>query len=88
MAVYSLRRWSVVRDPYKAPEVSATRLAGLRDDAKHVTTSIIKKVNGREITTQSGSVYILEDIDPDYLKYLNDTGEHYNPENPIRVKVT
>ena len=74
-------------DPYKAPEQRSIRLSGFRDqDAKQVTTSVIVTVNGREITTYSGSVYILEDIDPDYLKFLDETDEIYDSENPIRIK--
>lgn len=83
MATYHLHRWSVVGS------VKGTiYLSGYRDqETKKVTTSRVDKVNGREITTRSGSVYILEDIEPEYLQYLNDTGDTYNPENPIRVKI-
>ncbi len=89
MAIYHLYRWSLVSsiDPYQAPETKKPRLTGFRDqDKNQVTTSPIIEVNGREITTYSGSVYILEDIDPDYLKFLDATGEVYDPENPIRFK--
>lgn len=89
MTTYHLYRWSVVGDidPYKSPEQQAPRLSGFRNqDKKRVTTSVILSVNGREITTYSGSIYILEDIDPDYLNHLNDTGEIYDPEHPIRIK--
>lgn len=87
MTVYHLHRWSVTGDSYAAPEDRALRLTGFRDqDAKQVTTSIIVFVNGREVTTYSGSIYILEDIDPDYLKFLDATGEIYDSENPIRIK--
>lgn len=89
MTTYYLHRWSVVGDdnPYKAPEEKATRLSGFRNqENKCVITSVVTAVNGREVTTYSGSVYILEDIDPDYLKYLDVTGETYDPDNPIRVK--
>jgi hypothetical protein len=88
MATHHLYRWSVIGDPYHAPEAPRLRLAGYRDkDAKRVHTSVIVEVNGREITTYSGSVYILEDIDPDYLKFLDETGDVYDPDNPIRVKL-
>lgn len=88
MATYHLHRWAVIGDPYDAPEAAKLRLVGYRDqDEKRVHTSVIVEVNGREITTYSGSVYILEDIDPDYLKFLDETGEIYDPDNPIRVKL-
>jgi hypothetical protein len=89
MTIYFLHRWSVVNDtdPYKAPEQNAVRLSGFRNqDSRRVTTSVIISVDGREVTTYSGSTYILEDIDPDYLKHLDDIGEIYNPDNPIRIK--
>lgn len=89
MTTYHLHRWSLVgdTDPYKPPEHNTIRLSGFRNqDSRRVTTSVILSVNGREVTTYSGSVYILEDIDPDYLKYLDSTGEIYNHDNPIRIK--
>jgi hypothetical protein len=89
MTIYSLHRWSVVGDvsPYKAPEQNVVRLSGFRNqDSRRVTTTAIVAVDGREITTYSGSTYILEDIDPDYLKHLDDIGEVYNFDNPIRLK--
>lgn len=87
---YHLYRWAVIgnTDPYKPPEAAVElRLSGFRDQQKDsITTSPITKVNGREVTTYSGSVYILEDINPDYLKFLDETGEIYDSENPIRLK--
>lgn len=87
MATFHLYRWSVTGDSYKSPEQAALRLSGFRDqDEKKVTTSVIVEVNGRKIMTYSGNVYILEDIDSDYLEFLDKTGETYDPENPIRIK--
>lgn len=90
MATHHLHRWSVIDtgSAYDAPEARKLRLCGFRDqDTKRVHTSVVVEVNGREITTYSGSVYILEDIDPDYLQFLEDMGETYDPDNPIRVKI-
>jgi len=88
MATYHLHRWSVVcTDPYAAPELNRIRLCGYRDqEAKRVTTTVIVEIDGRQVTTYSGSVYILEDIDLDYLQFLDAMGETYDPQNPIRVK--
>lgn len=87
MTIYHLHRWSITRDPYKAPEENTMRLSGFRDqDANKITTSIVVEINGREVTTYSGSVYILKDIDLDYLKFLDNIGEIYDWENPIRIK--
>ncbi len=90
MATYHLHRWSVliVGDEYTAPEAQRIRLCGFRDqDKKRVYTSVVVEVRGREVETYSGSIYILEDIDSDYLQFLEDMGETYDPENPIRIKI-
>ena len=86
--MYHLHRWSVVGDsPYTAPEMRRIRLHGFRDqDSKAVVTSHVVKVNGREVETASGSIYILEDVSPEYLQFLEETGDNYDPENPIRIK--
>ena len=88
MATYRLYRWSVTNSgPWVAPEAQLHFLVGHRDqDPKRVKTSCIVETNGREITTNSGSVYILEDIDQDYLKFLDDNGLEYDPDNPIKIK--
>jgi hypothetical protein len=89
MARYNLHRWSVesVGKAYWAPEQMRIALAGFRDqDIKKVITSSIVHVNGREITTASGSIYILQDIDPDYLTWMEKEGIVYDPINPIKVK--
>jgi hypothetical protein len=91
MSTYHLYRWSVVgstNDPFKAPEQIKVSLLGFRDqEEKKVRTSDIKEVNGREITTATGSVYILEDIDPEYRRWMEGEGLAYDPENPIKMKV-
>lgn len=89
MATYHLYKWSVIpsRDPYIAPDLNPGVLVGHRaDDPREITTSRIVKAEGRTITTLSGSVYILEDIDPDYLLWLNQNNIPYNHEQPITVK--
>lgn len=89
MAEYHLYKWSVVisEDPYQAPETNHQRLRGYRDsENRAVKTSPLIKVDGRKITTQSGNIYILEDIDANYLKWMQDNGYEYNPENPIKDK--
>lgn len=87
MTTYHLTNWSTVGDDYTAPEVSKLYLSGLRvEDGRTVTTSAVVSVNGREITTYSGSVYILEDISPDYLQFLDKIGVTYDPVNPIKIR--
>lgn len=90
MATYHLYRWSLTSyasSPYFAPEQCKLSLVGYRDQNPcPIHTSDIKEVNGREITTTTGSVYILEDIDPEYRHWLNENGIEYDPANPIKVK--
>lgn len=90
MATYHLYKWSVSLNPspYIAPEANFPRLAGWRvEDDIQVLTSRIVKAEGRNVTTSSGSVYILEEIDPEYLKWMRKFGYTYNPINPIDEQV-
>jgi hypothetical protein len=91
MATYHLHKWAVVNlydDPYRAPEINPPCLSGYRDQQeKRIRTSPIDKVDGRTITTKSGSVYILEDMDPEYKEWLDNNNVSFDPENPIKVKV-
>jgi hypothetical protein len=89
VATFHLHKWSVMehRDPFMAPEMSSKRLVGFRDDdPKQVITGPIVSIQGKTITTYSGSVYILEDVNPEYLKWMEDNGYPYDPENPIKDK--
>jgi len=89
MARYNLYRWSVasVGEAHWAPEQMRRALVGFRDqETKKVITSDIESANGREITTASGSVYVLQDIDPDYLVWMEKEGIVFDPTNPIKVK--
>ncbi len=94
---YKLKNWSVVQspfaNPYLPPEFIHIHLAGeiygrpeRFADGKHVTTSRVETVNGRFITTHSGSVYeLVGDPDPNYLKFLKEIGEEYDKDNPIKI---
>jgi hypothetical protein len=88
MATYNLKKWSVgFRNPFLPPELQGASLVGYRDgEDKPVITSAIVKAEGRNITTFSGSVYILEDIDPEYEAWLISQGIKYDPENPVKFK--
>lgn len=91
--VYKLHKWSTYRDPYLAPEVSGLCLMGYRDpepdprlvDSK-VLTSAVKSARGRRIKTVSGSIYLLQDPDPDFVKWMRDNNYPFDPNNPIKVK--
>ena len=87
----TLHCWSVAEDapmPYIAPEQQPCRKFLRGEDpagtGKWLTTSHIASVDGRKVTTRSGSVYKLGRIDPGYRKWLRDNGHDYYPQNPIR----
>ena len=87
--IYHLHKWSVQEDndPYLAPEVNSKRLVGYRNDEdRQVITGPIVAVDGNHITTYSGSVYVLQDIDPEYLTWMTDNGYAYDPEHPITLR--
>lgn len=88
---YILHKWSVTEfgsnNIYMAPELRTKRLAGYRDDeTQEVITGPIVKVEGKKITTWSGSVYILADINEEYLFWMQDQKIEFDPENPIKFK--
>src|SRR5271170_5635163 len=90
MSTYKLSHWSIQikADPYAAPETKNMdiRLVGYRDDeSRAVITSSVMKVEGKTITTRSGSVYLLQDIDPAYEAWMKDNGIAYDPDDPIKV---
>jgi hypothetical protein len=77
-----LENWAVVfrpsGDPYKAPEQLPQCLNGnvydhqKYPDGKQITTSRIKGRRGGRVVTQTGSVYSLGKIDPNYAKAFPD----------------
>jgi len=92
-----LTEWSVGHvsgksDAYRAPEQGGLVLRGRAQghpkhrDGRRVMTSHIVKVNGRTITTVSGSVYeLVGDPEPQYLEFLESIGKKYDRDNPIKV---
>lgn len=86
---YHLYKWKITskyNNPWLAPEANPICLIGFRDDENFpVKTTPIVSANGREITTYSGSVYILEDIDHDYLMWCNNNNIVYDYFNPIII---
>lgn len=96
MKMIKLDFWAVIQQPwdgYTAPELIPSRLQGVVEghpahkDGTTVTTSAIKKVEGRTVTTSSGSVYILGEPDPRYIAFLVENGKPIpNDENPLGIK--
>ena len=90
-----IERWAVKPargSDFSAPEVRGIRLRGdvfghpRHPDGNRVSTGPIVKVEGRTVTTESGSVYVLGAPDPRYLEWLAEEGIAFNPEKPIVVK--
>ena len=85
--IYHLHKWAVVsdNDPYRAPEARSICLTGFRDnEVSQVITSEVVEINGNYIRTWSGSIYILDDVDPEYAAWMKANGIDFDPENPIK----
>ena len=54
-------------------------------DGRRVVTSGIVAVDGRRVVTRSGTVYELGSVDPDYRRWLVETGQRLDEVNPIRL---
>ena len=89
-----ITNWSVAGEnsPYLAPELIQIRLNGevynhpKFKDGSEITTSIIKKADGLKITTQSGSKYLLDKIDPKYKKWIDKNyNKPWDEKNPIII---
>lgn len=89
-----INNWSTTRgggSPYDAPELSELRLQGVvighprGCDGRNVLTSPIVDIDGRVITTRSGTVYSLGRPDQKWLHWLRKSGRIYDPTSPIKV---
>lgn len=54
-------------------------------DGSFVTTSRVMSAEGRQVTTESGTVYRLGEPSKDYLRWLKDNNLSYDPEHPVVV---
>jgi hypothetical protein len=89
-----LEKWAVVflnADPYKAPELQQASLMGEAHghprfpDGSKITTSRPKSVEGRRVTTSSGSVYVLGEPDPEWVAAMASIGRTVDPEQPLKL---
>jgi hypothetical protein len=88
-----LENWSVTNgslDPYSPPEHCICLQGDVTGHPRlpdcFCTTSPIVGVNGREVTTYSGGVYVLGEPDPKYVQFCKDLGRHVpTEEEPIKV---
>ena len=95
-----LKGWSVCLeegevDPYIAPELIRPRLQGrvynhsgrFQDGDFIVTTKVIDKTEDGGIITASGSVYYLQEPDPQYVDWCKEKGLHIpTDKEPIKWK--
>jgi len=89
----TLHNWSTgysSDNPYAAPEQNPTCLKGnvyghpRFNDGDCVTTTAIEKIEGRIITTYSGSIYRLGRPNQKWLHWLKKNGYTYDPKNPVK----
>lgn len=82
---------SMVGDIYTPPECYVPILCGQVyghprfPDGDDINTSDIVNVNGREVTTRSGTLYILGEPSAKYVQWCKDKGHHVpTDETPIK----
>lgn len=90
-----LENWHTTTNgtPYQDPATARLLLSGKvyghpkgpHLDGRTVTTSPIVSVDGRKVTTASGSVYVLGRPKRAWLAYLKQIGKPYDPKAPIKV---
>lgn len=96
--MYILKDWSVCFKPHyiifteedePMPGCLGGKVYGREPrfpDGKEVITSRIVDVEGRKITTRSGSVYLLEGPpSEDYMVFLKKNGLEYDEDFPIKM---
>lgn len=90
-----LRDWAVISTtmrPWDPPELMGIKLNGIvkghprKEDGDRVTTSRVKKVEGRTIHTENNTYILVGEPATDYLEFLKEINYPYNPEAPIRVR--
>lgn len=76
--------------PYDAPELRRNAICGIvtghhaHADGSDVVTSRIVAVDGRFVTTASGTRYVLGDVSLEYREWLRRNVPDWDPANPIK----
>lgn len=80
-------------DFYIAPELVRTRLKGVvtghprKPDGKVIITTKVARVDGRVITTDSGTVYeLVGEPSPEYVAYMAANRIVFDSEAPIKIR--
>lgn len=79
----TIEQWSTYRGPFTAPEVPPCIKGKLGE--KWIITSSVRRAEGRRVTTESGSVYVLGEPDPKWLEWLASNDYQFDPQNPIKT---
>jgi hypothetical protein len=81
-------------NPYRAPEqgggIGLTGIVAPGDDARHpaggpMSTSPIVSVEGRIVTTRSGTKYRLGRIKPEFREWMREQGIAWDSREPIKI---
>lgn len=85
--MFRLKNWAVVSTSDSKRRLSGTVSNNKSfQDGKKIFTSSIVDVEGRKITTSSGSVYYLDGPpENEYLQWIKEHGYEYDEINPIKV---
>ena len=89
MPTYDLHKWSVINHSSirVPPEMKLRVLLGYRDlEPRLIRTSPFVLIMGRQVTTMTGSIYNLKDIDPAYLNWLIESDIEYDPIEPLKIR--
>lgn len=86
-ALIPLDRWCLreTGSRYTAPELRRPYLEGVVG-GRPVTTAILTAADGRVMTCDDGTKYVLVDPDPNYAAFVASIGKAIDPERPITFR--
>ncbi len=79
--------------PYVAPEINPVGISGVvppgadprRPEGSPITTSMVVAIEGRVVTTKSGTRYILGKIQSAFRRWMRKQGIAFDWRHPIKV---
>lgn len=95
MPEYPIRieNWSISNqddNPHQSPDLKKDCLRGRVyghpecSDGEYIITPVVINTEGCYAKTRN-DIYLLGEIDPKYLEWLNENGMEYDPSEPIRL---